>query len=170
MVDLSKRRLFQPRARVTPISSSALPWLKDPASFTDQCTRCGECIPACETKIIVISDGGFPHVEFNLDECTFCYQCADACPEPLFLNREHPAWQDKAIIDAKCLAKNRVDCRCCNESCEQAAISFHHAVGGPATPSISTQLCNGCGACVATCPSQSITISIPADVKGQSEI
>lgn len=158
MVDLSKRRLFKPN--IAPIKSSALPWLKQPTTFTDQCTRCGLCLAACETKIIVTSDGGFPHVDFSKGECTFCYQCADVCQESLFIGRENVAWADRAAIDSACLAKNKVDCRCCDESCDLGAISFRHAVGGPATPVIATDSCNGCGACVATCPTNSITIVI----------
>jgi ferredoxin-type protein NapF len=158
MVDLSKRRLFKPA--ITPIKASALPWLNDQSTFTNQCTRCGLCRDACETQIIVVSDGGFPHVDFSKGECTFCYQCADVCQEPLFINRDLQPWMDKAEIDVRCLAKNKVDCRCCEESCESEAISFQHAVGGPATPVVAIESCNGCGACVASCPTNSITIAI----------
>lgn len=79
MVDLSKRRWFTPNRQPNQ-SQVRLPWLARPDAFTDECTRCGKCVTACETHIIEKGDGGFPTVNFSIDECTFCYQCAQSCP------------------------------------------------------------------------------------------
>ncbi len=70
--------------------------IANPESFIDDCTRCGRCRDACEMKIIVNGDGGYPTVDFHIDECTFCYQCAEVCPEPIFIPQTNTAWQAKA--------------------------------------------------------------------------
>ncbi|MDF2155314.1 ferredoxin-type protein NapF [Vibrio sp. CAU 1672] len=157
MIDLSKRRLF---ARNTvPDRSARLPWLANRADFTDMCTRCGQCIEACETQIITIGDGRFPEIDFSRGECTFCYQCADACPESLFLPKAETPWQAKAVIADSCLAKQNVECRSCGEMCATMAIKFRPEIGTVAQPSITLNECNGCGACVSVCPASSISVS-----------
>lgn len=153
-VNLSRRAFFTRRKTPT---APALPWLKE-ALFTDLCTQCGECAKHCPTQIIRPMDGGFPRVDFQLGECTFCYQCAEVCPEPLFLARTEPAWQAKAVIADTCLAHQNVDCRSCGDSCEPFAIRFKLAVGRVAQPQIDLNSCTGCGACLAICPTQAITI------------
>ncbi len=157
MVDLARRRLFSRRdqsaAKVT------LPWLKSPEQFTDQCTRCNECISQCETNVIVTGEGGFPTVDFSVDECTFCYQCANACPESLFTSQHDAPWQIKAVISDDCLAKRNVECRACSDMCETMAIRFQLAVGQVAQPILSLDDCSGCGACVAPCPTKAIAVT-----------
>ncbi|KII75424.1 ferredoxin-type protein NapF [Vibrio renipiscarius] len=157
MVDFSRRKFFTRK----PIADAAvrLPWLLNPEQFTDLCTQCGECVKACETQIIVKGDGGFPRVDFAIDECTFCYQCAEACPESLFKEESDTPWQAKADINQQCLAKQNVECRACNDMCESMAIQFSYGVGRVALPTLDHEKCNGCGACVAVCPTSSINVS-----------
>ncbi|OLQ90360.1 ferredoxin-type protein NapF [Vibrio panuliri] len=157
MVDLSRRRLFTRKAARN--DTLRLPWLNAPARFTDQCTQCGECLKACDTQIIVKGDGGFPQVDFSIDECTFCYQCASACPEPLFAAEQNEPWQAKAVINEQCLAQQNVECRSCGEMCDSMAIQFRLEVGRVAQPTLETNQCNGCGACVSVCPTSSINVS-----------
>ncbi|KJY72613.1 ferredoxin [Vibrio coralliilyticus] len=157
MVDLAKRRFFSTKKLED--QELYLPWLSQPAFFTDQCTRCGKCADACETQIIVKGDGGFPRVDFSVDECTFCYQCADACPEPLFNPKTEQPWNAKATINESCLAKQNVDCRTCGDMCEPMAITFKLEVGKVAQPILNLDECNACGACVSVCPTSSINVS-----------
>ncbi len=157
MIDISRRRFFS-RTRVDE-SAVRLPWLANPAQFTDLCTRCGKCADKCETKIITKGDGGFPSVDFNIDECTFCYQCADACPESLFLPKADAPWNAKATINDSCLAKQNVECRSCGDACETMAIRFKLEIGKVAQPNLDLDECNGCGACVSVCPTSSINVS-----------
>ncbi len=154
MIDRSKRRLFRQRHS----EPGNLPWLKNPHQFSDQCSRCGECVSACETNIIVNGDGGFPTIDFSKDECTFCYKCAKACPEGLFEDQQQSPWSKVAHIGDGCLAKQGVDCRVCEESCEPFAIRFKPQLGSVAQPHIECDECNGCGACVSSCPSNAIYV------------
>ena len=157
MVDISKRRLFS-RHKVDS-SQIRLPWINNLDSFADDCTRCGKCMQVCETKIIVVGDGGFPTVDFQKDECTFCYQCADVCPEPIFKAKHETPWTAKASITDKCLAHQNVECRSCGDMCEPMAIQFQLRAGGVALPKIELDECSGCGACVAVCPTSAILVS-----------
>ncbi|OLQ94256.1 ferredoxin-type protein NapF [Vibrio ponticus] len=157
MVDLSRRRLFT--RNVVRDDAVRLPWLSSPEQFTDLCTQCGECLKACETQIIIKGDGGFPRVDFTIDECTFCYQCAEACPESLFTDQQETPWQARAAINEQCLAQQNVECRSCGEMCDSMAIQFRLEVGRVAQPNLDSNLCNGCGACVAVCPTSSINVS-----------
>lgn len=136
-----------------------LPWISTPQTFTEDCTRCGKCISQCDTQIIVQGDGGFPTIDFTLDECTFCYRCADACPEPIFNPKDEEPWSAKAKISQACLATKNVECRTCGEACDSMAIKFTLSLGQVAQPSITTNDCTGCGACVSVCPTTAITVS-----------
>lgn len=160
MVDLARRRLFsrKPKAQINTDSPQRMPWLVKEQAFVDGCTRCGKCMEACETAIIIQGEAGFPEVNFSLGECTFCEKCADICPEPLFVPRQQPAWQQVAEIDDTCLSINGVECRICGEMCDYSAISFRLQIGGSAKPILNEKECTGCGACVKPCPSHAIKI------------
>jgi len=136
-----------------------MPWVHSETSLTSDCTRCGKCASVCETNIIIKGDGGFPTVDFSRGECTFCYQCAEVCPEPIFLPRSVSPWQAKATINESCLAKKNVECRSCGELCDTVAIQFKLQLNQVAQPVINLDECNGCGACVAVCPTDSIQVS-----------
>ncbi|EJL6400544.1 ferredoxin-type protein NapF [Vibrio navarrensis] len=157
MTDLSRRRFFT--RHTANQEAVALPWLANRQRFSDECTRCGKCVSACETDIIVKGDGGFPRVDFTQGECTFCYQCAAACPEALFVSQENPPWSAKASIDDACLTKRNIECRSCAEACESQAISFSLQIGKVAQAQLNLDECNGCGACVSICPASSIHVS-----------
>jgi len=161
MVDLAKRNLFK-RATLSRNKNDSfplLPWLRSPDTFTDLCTRCGQCMAHCDTQIIIKGDGGFPTVDFTIDECSFCYQCAKNCPENLFLEEEQWPWQIKAKITEQCLSQQNIECRSCGDSCEVQAIQFKLSAGRVAQPQIELDNCTGCGACVSICPTQAIKVS-----------
>lgn len=150
------------------------PWALNESLFTDQCTRCNKCITACEEEIIVKGDGGFPEIDFNRGECTFCEDCLGVCePNALFKqvaesSNQHafyfnPAFYFKITIDDSCLAKQKTHCQSCKDVCDPGAITMpwpkNVATGAIQTPEISITDCTSCGACVSTCPSQSIHIT-----------
>ncbi|MDO6705246.1 ferredoxin-type protein NapF [Photobacterium sp. 1_MG-2023] len=155
MADLARRFWLRQRQA---LQAPRLPWMIGDTAFTDQCTRCQNCLKACESHIIVIGDGGFPQVDFQHGECTFCYQCADVCPEPLFRPRAEAPWSATASITESCLAAQGVECRSCGDACEPMAIQFSLQPGCVAQPEVLAADCTGCGACVSVCPSQAIHI------------
>lgn len=144
------------------------PWALQEPVFVDQCTRCHECIAACEEDIIFIGDGGFPEVDFNRGECTFCEACLDTCTPSALYKQESTHTEQQAFyfdikIDESCLAKQKTHCQSCKDVCEPGAISMpwpkNVSSGAIQTPKISIEDCTSCGACISTCPTQSISIS-----------
>ncbi|MGL4473395.1 MAG: ferredoxin-type protein NapF [Shewanella sp.] len=156
-IDAQKRRLF----RRQPSSSIRPPFSRTDADFTDLCNRCQLCIPACETGILIAGDGGFVEVDFTKGECTFCGKCQQACEAPVFNPEQAKPWSHLAVVAHHCLAFEGVMCQTCRDNCDVTAIRFDlHAKPAP-TPHINPDLCNGCGACVASCPVQAITMKVP---------
>lgn len=135
-----------------------LPWSVNKTDFIAGCTRCGECLPVCESQILVKGDGGFPEVRFSQGECTFCQKCTEVCPQPIFRAKEEEPWFHKIQIQPNCLAFNQVECRACEDNCESRAIRFKREIGAVAKPQVNLDSCNGCGACLSVCPVSAVKI------------
>lgn len=150
-IDASRRGILTGRWRK---ASNGIrpPWSGDESHFLTHCTRCDACINACENNILQRGAGGYPSVNFKNNECSFCYACAQACPESLFSPRHTRAWDLQFTIGDACLAYQSVECRRCQDSCEPMAIIFRPTLSGIYQPQLNSQLCNGCGACAASCP------------------
>ncbi|WP_043531382.1 ferredoxin-type protein NapF [Litchfieldella xinjiangensis] len=159
-VDASRRALLQGRpGRPLPLRP---PWAEAEPRFTSRCTRCTACMEACETGIIVRGDGGFPEVDFQRGECTFCQACVDVCEASAFHDPEHSSpWSYVAKLGDRCLGRDGVYCRSCGESCEVGAIRFFFNAHRVPEPELDTTLCTGCGACVAGCPTQTLSVGRP---------
>lgn len=112
-------------------------------------------------QILKRGAGGFPEVDFSLGrgECSFCQACVNACEANVFRDVREPAWQHKVAIQAGCLPQLGVECRSCEDSCESRAIRFQRQLGGISSPQIVADNCNGCGACLSTCPTQAVQIT-----------
>lgn len=136
------------------------PWALAESLFLRACTRCGACAPVCPTAIISIKNG-YPEVDFSRGECTFCGNCARACRDGALQDSELQIWPwaIKARVGGDCLSHRGTECRICGEHCPVAAIRFSPRVGGPPVPEIDTNTCTGCGACVAPCPTKTITVA-----------
>lgn len=152
--DANKRSLFRPKKTIS--TEHLLPWVIDAKQFLNDCTQCGDCLDVCPEQIIIKGDGGFPRVDFDLGECDFCGKCAGSCKAPIFTEITATPWQKKALIDVTCLANQNIYCRSCAESCEAQALTFQ--IGISAVPQIDNELCTGCGACVAPCPTNAIGV------------
>ena len=159
-MSLATRRDFL-RGRRTPTPPPQRPpWALAEADFTALCSRCGDCLSACPTGILMKGEGGFPTVDFFRGECTFCGECVAACgPGALRRVEGQVPWALRARIGEACLAQRGVECRICGEACGDSAIRFRPRVGGVALPQLNDAACTGCGACLASCPSQAITLA-----------
>ena len=146
------------RGRPKPASAPLRPpWILAGA-FEDGCTRCGDCVQACPEGILVLGDGGYPAVDFNLGGCTYCKACAEACPEPIFDLEQTPPWSYQVEISGQCLARRGVYCQSCGDPCAVDAIRFTLRPGRLAVPLVDVAACTGCGACVAVCPVGAIAV------------
>ena len=64
----------------------------------------------------------------------------------------------KAQVVSHCFSWQGALCRLCETQCPQGAIRFKPAFGGFALPEVDGDVCNGCGACLAVCPTNAIII------------
>lgn len=150
---LSRRTFFRGGSRARSVRRP--PWTDD--SFTDQCTRCGECLKACPEQVLFSGDGGFPEIRFEQEGCTFCGQCGEACEAPVFdLSRVPFPWH--ADIKQSCLALNDIHCQSCQDACDVQAIKFRPSLGKAPAPELDADSCNGCGACLTVCPQDAINL------------
>ncbi len=152
---LTRRDLFRLGATRPP--QQRPPWAAAERRFVALCDRCGDCVPACPTRILVAGDGGFPIVEFGRGGCTFCGDCVAACRTGA-LRRDGPAWALTAAIGGGCLAVKGTACRTCGDWCEPGAIRFQLGRGGSATPVVAAERCTGCGDCVRPCPTGAVAM------------
>lgn len=141
------------------------PWAT--ARFHDDCSRCGDCLPACPERILVVGDGGFPAVDFRRGECTFCAACVAACA-PAALRRpgpDTPPWSCIARIADDCLEAAGVHCHACVDPCPHQALTFPPGAPRGSLPRVDAGTCSGCGACVAPCPVGAVRIGAPTPAR-----
>lgn len=124
-------------------------------AFAELCDQCGACARACPERIIGRDGGGYPILDFTHGACDFCAKCREAC-ETGALSGD-VAWPWRIRISAACLSLNAVQCRACQDHCDEGAIRFRLVPGGCAEPQIDADLCTGCGGCIAPCPVKAIT-------------
>ena len=140
--------------------------------FLARCTRCGECIKICPTRVIQaqgLEQGleGFsaPRMIMRIAGCDQeCTLCGEICPtdalRALELEEKKYAKLGSAEINQqRCLvwAWGQV-CLICDEICPYNAIVFQE-IDGLRRPVVIPSRCNGCGWCEYACP-----------VKGESAI
>ena len=132
------------------------PGALDMSRFVEACTRCGDCAAHCPQAIITADADGFPMVDISARGCTFCGVCSDVCDAGAILASD--SWSYRPTVADTCLSKQGVACRACEDHCDESAIRFRLMTGGRSAPLIDPENCTGCGACVAPCPSDAITV------------
>jgi ferredoxin-type protein NapF len=132
------------------------PW--SVSEFEDLCDQCGDCIKACNEKIIFKGDGGYPEIDFSTGGCEFCEDCLESCTTQALSRKSNTPWRLKASIKTQCLSSRGIVCRSCSDACGQRAITFHLQIGGKSLPQLNKELCDGCGFCFSVCPEQAIEL------------
>ncbi|MBT7409175.1 MAG: ferredoxin-type protein NapF [Methylococcales bacterium] len=135
------------------------PWSLDETTFTEYCSRCGDCVKQCPENILEQGRGGFPQINFKGNGCTFCQVCVEVCKEQVFKQdlTELP-WLLNVTIKSNCVSQHGTVCQVCAEQCETEAIRYRYVMGGSQIPELTPDLCTGCGYCYGTCPTNAIEI------------
>jgi ferredoxin-type protein NapF len=141
------------------------PWAIVEATFLQACERCEDCVCACPEHLIKRGEGGFPEVDFSVAHCSFCSDCVAACGAQALCKTdaqgtERRPWSLWPQISADCLLQKQVTCRTCGDMCTADVIHFDLVPGRGGIPQmrLDVEACNGCGACVAPCPTQAIRL------------
>lgn len=164
-VDQSRRNFLRGK-KPTIDPAFRLPWITSENAFINDCTKCNDCLSACEENIIVKGADGYPKIDFDQGECTFCQDCISSCNQTFFKeDKTGQAWPSKFNIKDNCLAKNSVYCQSCKDACESRAISFAYVDGAIPQPQVSQDLCTGCGACIKPCPTNSTELLLFKELK-----
>lgn len=157
----ARRQFFKAKSGPRP-DAIRPPWARTERDFLNLCRRGAECVETCPTGILAIAEGGYPVVQFTDGECTFCGRCVEACPSGALSrgNGDAAPWALMPRIAQACVAFKKVECRICAEACDTGAIRFQLQAGGVALPLVDPVQCSGCGACVAPCPTDAITLEM----------
>jgi ferredoxin-type protein NapF len=132
------------------------PWALSEDIFAQTCTRCDACVHQCPEHVLARGCDGLPRFLAGSGECTFCRACVDACDSGALDPRQTSPWNHRVSVDGACLAARGVVCSSCRDICPEAAIALPPAARGGAM--IDPALCTGCGACVAVCPANAISL------------
>jgi ferredoxin len=162
------RRVGAARGEEAPLRP---PGAIDEEHFAGLCLRCGNCIRACPSRIIRADTGlggiaGLlaPTIHYSRQYCLEdCCACTEVCPsgaiQKLNLEQKRKCIIGEALVDGSvCFVTLGVkDCDACERACPYEAVKIYwDEERYVAYPLVSTDQCNGCGACEVVCPTGNI--------------
>lgn len=144
------------------------PGALDESQFAGICTRCGNCLRVCPSKIIERDSGEnglvnlfTPVLSFEEDYCREdCTRCTEVCPSGaimrLSLKQKFRIQIGFPDVDMNiCLLGDDQECSVCKRWCPYDAIRYVFSeTEYILIPQIDPVKCNGCGACRVFCPTE----------------
>lgn len=156
------------------------PGARDESQFVGLCTRCGNCLRVCPSRIIErdVGQNGWatlftPVLRFENDYCREdCIRCTQVCPSGAITRLSLAEKMGIRIglpqVDMNvCLLGNDQECSVCKRWCPYDAIRYVFSeMEYTLKPQIDPHKCTGCGACEAACPTepQKAIIVLPCPV------
>lgn len=151
--------------------------IRPPASvpadlFNTLCIRCGNCIKACPTDILIHHTGTNPILAWMTPEVSFekgycletCNLCGRVCPSGAITLFSTEAKKEIFMGSAEinldnCLLLQNTECDRCKEACKYAALDIVPLADTlMMKPEVIKDKCVGCGACAVICPVLTISI------------
>lgn len=149
--------------------------------FVGLCVRCGNCLRACPSRVLVADSGEHglaglltPRIRFDSDYCREdCTACMDVCPSGAI--ERHPLSEKPELriglagVDMNvCLLGEDHECSVCARACPFEAISYVFSKAEYILiPRIDPKRCPGCGACEVACPTAPVkAITVREKVSG----
>lgn len=149
-----------------------------PELFNTLCVRCGNCIKACPSQIIVHHNSPGSPIAWMTPEVSFqnkgyclenCNLCGTVCPSGAITQFDVKAKKELVMGSVeigieKCLLSQLTECDRCKAICSYKAIKIVPG-NSPVTmkPEVDIQKCVGCGACAAVCPPETISMILPGN-------
>ncbi len=137
------------------------------------CVRCGNCIKACPSGILEhradihdVMNWMVPEINFKNGYCIEnCNLCSQVCPSGAIILFEKEAKSPLKIgaaevIPQNCLLIKNKECDRCKSVCPYDAITIEEVGVFKSLPIVNNQKCNGCGACAAICPTETILMKL----------
>ena len=139
--------------------------------FNTLCIRCGSCIKACPSNIIVHRKDPDDPASWMTPEVTFnnngyciedCNLCSVVCPTGAITQFSREAKQYIFMATAEvhldnCLLTERIECDRCKTACSYNAITIEFNRNNMISyPLVDSAKCVGCGACAVICPPRTI--------------
>ena len=118
---------------------------------------CAACVEACPEGVLKLGAGRLVELDLSSAGCTLCGECASRCEAGLF-DGARPAFPWIATIGEACLAPGRDPLPQLPGRLRTRRDPLPPGPGGVALAELDSQRCNGCGACLAPCPSQAIQL------------
>jgi len=151
--------------------------IRPPASlpeprFNTLCIRCGSCMKACPTRIIVpdlapdnLMAWMTPVIRFRKSYCIeTCNLCSTVCPSGSITLFSIEAKKEivmgiAEIHPENCLLTRNAECDRCKQACKYHAVSIEKSEQSILMkPVVDEKKCVGCGACVVICPPEVIRV------------